>query len=83
MPHAEKIASLLPPLWQSAGEGENLLKTSIVVMLTKLTKVLLRLTANPQSLGPESFHLYYLSAPIISHSVDNTSVSAFAFFANG
>ncbi|KAJ9064609.1 hypothetical protein DSO57_1028620 [Entomophthora muscae] len=63
MPHAEKIASLLPPLWESAGDGEDLLKTSIVIMLTKLTK----------SLGPKSFHLYYLSTPIISHSVDPAS----------
>ncbi|KAI0224250.1 hypothetical protein L0F63_007430 [Massospora cicadina] len=74
LPHAEKIASLLPPLWQSAGEGENLLKTSIVILLTKLSKVqMVGVLANRESLGSESFHLHYLSVPIIAHSVDSAS----------
>lgn len=73
MPHAEKIASLLPPLWQWAGDGENLLKTSIVIMLTKLTK----------SLGAESFHLHYLNVPVIAHSVDSASPSVVYLLEDG
>ncbi|KAI9291960.1 ARM repeat-containing protein [Neoconidiobolus thromboides FSU 785] len=59
-PFAGKIANLLPNLWIAVGSDQNLLKTSIVCMLNKLTK----------SLGPISENLHELVLPVITHCTD-------------
>lgn len=72
-PHAEKIALLLPSLWDSAGKEGNLLNASIVALLTKLTK----------SLGTNSHYLHPLSVPVILQSIDNSGPSFVYLFEDG
>jgi hypothetical protein len=63
-PFTPSITELLPNLWQLEGEGENLLKSSIVTMVTKLVK---SIKHDPVSLLP-------IISEIVKHSTDLNNV---------
>ncbi|KAI9096512.1 armadillo-type protein [Phlyctochytrium arcticum] len=61
LPYTQDVMNLLPPLWEGS-EGRNMLRASIMTILTTVTK-----TLRADSEGFNSFVV-----PIIAHSVDES-----------
>ncbi|KAI8869437.1 ARM repeat-containing protein [Ramicandelaber brevisporus] len=62
-PYAETIIALLPPIWESSGQHDQILQASVIQLLTALV----------QSLGSISVNAHGLVAPLIVHGVDPAS----------